>query len=468
MATPNIQIANVERTQTIQYFNFPTGQGSGYAPDNSLPLVSRKPTILRVYVDTRNNDASLPVPTQVNGVIWLLNQTTLSFGVYNAINGPINSRGVDSINRLQANHTLNFVIPWEVCMNQVLCEIFVFDADDEFSMNMSRSFLTLDFVNVPPVNVHSVLIHYTGVDYFDKPVDKQTTGYNVLSALDYLLRTYPLSDFNFDGCEVLEWKDKLAIASNFLSLSAQLSSMRALSGTNDLYLGLIPPEAGCGGICGHGGPIGGGKALFFSDDTLDQNGAAHEVGHALGRIHAPGCLPASDPGDSNYPQYNSYPRASIGECGIDTRTLELFDPHDTSDYMSYCKRWASPYGWLQIKNILRSGVFSPTDSVGIGTSSLEGINEWDYLSFRIFRERQPGATRRVEFVAAFHIERTRPSDIDPGESKIMIELCDKEGNVINNLRCIPTSDRDENNVSFEEFMIFYPHSEKLGNIEDPK
>ena len=47
--TPSgLNIAGIERTQAIQYFNF-NGQGSGYASDNSLALVARKTTILRVY-----------------------------------------------------------------------------------------------------------------------------------------------------------------------------------------------------------------------------------------------------------------------------------------------------------------------------------------------------------------------------------------------------------------------------------
>src|SRR5262249_46032540 len=46
----NLSIAGIERTQATQYFLF-NGQGSGFAPDNSVPLVANKILILRVYVD---------------------------------------------------------------------------------------------------------------------------------------------------------------------------------------------------------------------------------------------------------------------------------------------------------------------------------------------------------------------------------------------------------------------------------
>ena len=335
----NIEIAGVEHTQTIQYFNYPAGQGSGYAPDNSVPLVAGKPTILRVYVDTQQFDANTPVPVSVDGFVWAINLTTGASKIYHAVNGPVVARAGSTIDRTKADHTLNIVLPWTICSDQVMYELVVFDPAD-YSTNVARLVETLDFIVVPPLSVHSILIHYTGVNYYNQPVDAQTNAFNVLFAMDYLLRTYPVSDFSFDGCEVLPWSDKLAVTANFHALYNMLGSMRAMSGTNDVFIGLIPPEAGCGAICGLGG---GGSALFFSDDTLNQQGGAHEIGHALGRAHAPGCLPVTDPGDPNYPQYDAFPRASIGECGIDTRSFQVFDPRTASDLMSYCVPvWTSP------------------------------------------------------------------------------------------------------------------------------
>ena len=49
-----IAIAGIERTQAVQYFLF-NGQGSGFAADNTVPLVANKSMILRVYVDRSKN-----------------------------------------------------------------------------------------------------------------------------------------------------------------------------------------------------------------------------------------------------------------------------------------------------------------------------------------------------------------------------------------------------------------------------
>src|SRR5262249_28092359 len=152
---------------------------------------------------------------------------------------------------------------------------------------LASGLFQLDFVEVPPLAVHSILIHYTGVDFFDQPVDAQPTGLDVMTALDYVLRTYPISTVAFDGCEVLEWSDKLAVDENFHNLFGTVAAMRALGAPDELYIALIPPQAGCGGTCGLGG---GGTALFFSQSLDDSSDAAHEIGHAFGRIHAPGCL----------------------------------------------------------------------------------------------------------------------------------------------------------------------------------
>jgi hypothetical protein len=46
----DLSIVGVEKTQAIQYFSI-NGQGSGYAPDNSVPLVAQRTTVLRVYTD---------------------------------------------------------------------------------------------------------------------------------------------------------------------------------------------------------------------------------------------------------------------------------------------------------------------------------------------------------------------------------------------------------------------------------
>jgi hypothetical protein len=464
MAVSNLTIGNVENTQTIQYFNYPIGQGSGYAPDNTVPLIAGKPTVLRVNIDARENDPNAAVPVTADGTLWVINQVTGESALYNSVNGPIATRQAELIDRTQWNHTLNFIIPWEICTGQLLCELYIFDPADTNSANRNIIFPTLNFIAVPAIKVNSVLIHYTGLDYFNNPVDKQPNGYDVLAVCSYLLRTSAVSTINFDGCTVFQWSLQTSVAANFYLLFDYIGELRALSGTNDLYFGILPPEAGCGGVCGLGA-VGGGFCLFFGGaDNLENYDAIHEIGHALGRIHAPECLPASDPGDASYPQYSNFPRASIGECGVDTLTMQVFDPRITRDYMSYCSpTWASPYGFnLELASI-QSGAFSDRGTGALLNPSvdLSMVGDFHYVRFRVHR---PDPNPRVTIECTFHIVRNLPLPAGGRENGISIELTDNHDNLLYSAKCY-SSMHDDDPLPFEDFTSYFPDFKNLAAIK---
>ena len=453
----NLRISGVEKTQTIQYFNFPGGQGSGFAPDNSLPLANRKTTLLRVYVDARPNDPAVPVPATVDGIVWAYNPDTGGGGVYHSASGPVTARDASTIQRATSGQTLDFLLPWTICQGQVLCEIAVYDPANWQSPNRDNSFLTVDLVEVPALRMHSVLIHYTGLNYYDQPVDARTTAWNTLFVADFLLRIYPVSDFVFDGCEVLEWNAQLKIPANFYRLKSKLDSMQAMSGTNDLYIGLIPPAANCSSPCG----LGGGTALFFSDDTLEQFGAAHEIGHALRRAHTPQCTNIDV--DPNYPQYDGFPRDSIGECGVDMRGRVLFDPRSTVDYMSYCpvQNWTSPYGYLQILQALQSGLFTAALSATTATPS-----SYHYLSFEVHSRGQDSGQPQVRVTSSFCVARNDPplrGRADQAPSVVSVELLDADGGFLHALPCDPQPHVDRHSP-FEMFKVHFPDFRELGRV----
>jgi hypothetical protein len=85
------------------------------------------------------------------------------------------------------------------------------------------------------------------------------------------------------------------------------------------------------------GSIGTG---YFEDarDTFSQETLAHELGHAMGREHAP-C------GEPDYPDLGyPYAAGSIGVSGYDG--LSLVDPGENFDVMGYCVPvWISDYTW---------------------------------------------------------------------------------------------------------------------------
>ena len=120
---------------------------------------------------------------------------------------------------------------------------------------------------------------------------------------------------------------------------------------NDYYYGVLTPGTSmddyCAGSCVVGlsnvasrtqaqyrGAIGPG---YFSGakDTFSQETMGHELGHALGREHAP-C--ETDDADPAFP----YPGGSTGVFGYDG--TRLLDPAKYTDVMGYCVPvWISDY-----------------------------------------------------------------------------------------------------------------------------
>ena len=136
-------------------------------------------------------------------------------------------------------------------------------------------------------------------------------------------------------------------SNNWNSLLAWLGLIRTNDGNRPdvVYYGLLPPGIPIGVPgCGVGG-LGAGRSNHQS--TL-----VHEIGHGYGFQHTPcGNAGATDP---NYPTYEPYPSASIGEYGFNISNGQIFSPANTFDYMSYCgPQWMSLYQHNRLINHAR-------------------------------------------------------------------------------------------------------------------
>jgi len=338
----DLSIIGLEFNQATQYFrSFLHLDGPNVRPDNSMPLIARKSTGVRVYVDY-DAASGLPAINQLSGELQVITSTGASFPV--APQAVITPRRDTATNRAVTDHTLNFVIPEVWCQGDLTIRCTAFDQADPGSIS-GMAQRTLRFRNSEPLRVYAVGVHYTGQG-LDLAAPAAST---VLSALAYVEKTYPVPEINQTGYSVLDFDRDLqadikdGCGSGFNALLNDLRDMRGES--SDIYYAVVPSGANTGSVGGCGG--GGVGAGSGTSGRI----AAEEIGHAFGLAHAPCSSCSTTPAnpDGNYPQYGSYSRDSIGEFGYDPATNFVHDPASVHDFMGYSSpEWVSPYTYRRL------------------------------------------------------------------------------------------------------------------------
>jgi len=127
---------------------------------------------------------------------------------------------------------------------------------------------------------------------------------------------------------------------------------------NEYYYGLIVPANSAYAFCSDGCVAGlaplarqandsssrCGIGLGFKESDLAAETAIHEIGHAMGREHAP-CGLGQQSSDRNYP----YSNAALGVWGWEAPKRALKHPSNVKDMMSYCSPiWISDYTYKAI------------------------------------------------------------------------------------------------------------------------
>jgi hypothetical protein len=141
-------------------------------------------------------------------------------------------------------------------------------------------------------------------------------------------------------------------------------------------------------------------------DTFSQETLGHELGHAMGREHAP-C------GDPDYPDPN-YPYAGgkLGVYGYNGRAL--VDPFESLDMMSYCVPvWISDYSW--------KGIFTRINYVN-------GLAARQVPAPRATRPRQ--RTLIVGHDGNLRWGREQAPGTPPNGEPVLVELLDASGAVL--------------------------------------
>jgi hypothetical protein len=468
----DLTIVGVEKTQAIQYFSI-NGQGSEYAPDNSLPLVAQRTTVLRVYIDRTQPPPPdpprpwpLPIPIRISGRVVVdriqSNGSLQRLAILDPINGSIASRTAASIDRGNPDHTLNFRVPANQCQGQLRFTVIAFDNIPVVTEVVAQTGAVLAggavpasdstvvhgrFEPAPTFRVHGVLVHYTG-NGMDLPAP---TALDLAATLEYVLRTYPIGRIEFDDCTEIELDKNLRTPGGGCGpgfegrggLMEILADFDDSSSHTSIHVGLIPAGAimsvgGCGNRNIAAAKAGAGTTL------------AQEMGHALDRKHAPEA-PGYDP---NFPHYGDYPWGSIGEYGFDVVTSEVYDPSYSDDFMSYgSNRWVSPYTFMGIRATMTDRFRDSLAASGRSFQAADdGPRETLFLAFRVERD------GRVEMRPSFHLlSRRRPPD-RAAVADVACELVDANGAVLYYQRCQlrgPHVDPDGPHVDFREALPWF-------------
>jgi hypothetical protein len=180
------------------------------------------------------------------------------------------------------------------------------------------------------------------------------------------------------------------------AILSEVLALRTADGSSRYYYGVVKASYGSG-VAGMA-YVGGSARTALGWDYLPSGSGilAHELGHNLGRSHAPcGGANGQDPG---FP----YAGGKIGMWGLDLSTLTLKSPFAFADLMGYCSpSWVSDYSWSGMVTYRQSG---PNNAPAAGESGA-GLLVWGRItdagvvlepSFRVpatGRAPSPGANR---------------------------------------------------------------------------
>ena len=450
-------VSGVEMTQAIQYFRPPVTLSAvsgptGVQTENSLPLVAGKPTILRAFLQD---------VTDVSGTIeWRAVGSAAWSPPTPALNGPLATLSSDVLaSRSSAGGSLNFRLPAAACagtldvrltftgvvhsQGRILWDLqghahFVRDIGTLWNATELRQ---ISFESINPLGIRLVRMRYEG----------RGLSLAAPSVADFwatavqLRRMYPLSDIclwresevTYDGdfSDITPGAQHLPGTPNGGTFGDWLHIMNNMSALENApsavrYVMLYP-----NGALGASPSSGWAVGRTALTPVSVQSSLAHEVGHLVGRPHAPCGGPAGP--DPWYPTFGSYGPASIGEFGVDIATLDIMDPATFRDFMSYCgPAWISPYQYGHIRNWLLINP-GPTTCVQNAPAAFvrsaheadsEGSRERLALTLQIDRS---GRVRLAQ--PCFHVPM--PSTADEGvKTDYFVELRREGGEVLSAIR----------------------------------
>jgi len=456
---PRLRVQGLELTQSTQFY------GTGYGPDNAVPIVALKPLVVRAYPyatpglfegdtlsgktvtgelvlfrwgkevfrtgPTRLAGARVGPQTRLDRSLWD-RETTLHF-----TSGKL---AVELVS-LVSNPTLNFLVPaFYVRAGQTTAAVRMWLTSGEGgTASASESFQVIP-VDVPKLALVRVNWKNAATNAVTSPSDADLLG---LSALAARMLPFPYFDTTILSIEQTKSGDFSApplkadgspnpggCNAAWVDLLTDLKVTRLFTvffNLADIVYGVVPQvgaltvagtlNTGCGwGDDGVGGCLVGDEIAF-----------AHEIGHLYGCGHVGDPKLASY--DAGYPNYGGS-KTSVGEVGIDTAlgTTPLLDPGSVHDLMSYeHPQWISPYTYLKILDNRDNHLSKAADPRKLRTLLI--------VSFTI--ERLADGSRKVEKIKAHVVQGPGmvPPPKGPAPGNWFIELVDRHDRIIASHPC---------------------------------
>ena len=364
VATVDFIAFGLEVTQAVQDLN------------NSVPLVEGKRTFARFHVKSASGDHG-PVGAQLN--LYRNGQFVQAILASNP-NGDITVR--QNPDRGQLQDSFYFDLPSSWLNGTITLEGRISTSGwAQTNTNNDTATATVSFTAVPPLRVWILDMCYTwnGADH-DVPWS------DIYAITSYLRRMYPISNLIVPGVAILTpcssaWQteqqnlDTLAIFRESWALDGSVTRPweRVYGVFSNDY---ATANWGCAGglsyvpstiAVGPTGPTPGCYSAADQDGAWGDEIAAHELGHALNRPHAPSVdseLPfcyGQEPGRDQYwptdhTQGNISPTTDLMSSsaiyGFDIETLQVYPP-TWKDVMTYCSPvWISDYTYKKIRQRL--------------------------------------------------------------------------------------------------------------------
>ena len=373
--TTDLTISAIEITQAVQGLT------------NHVHLVHGRQTTVRVYARVNETSPKANVSVSLSGTRdgSPLPGSPLSVAASYAY--PLTTDPTTL--RLDIHKSFNFQLPPDWLGGQVILAAKVDSVNAFWESNETNNTLitTANYLAIPPLNVKIIPIIYTstyeGVTYSFSANNIAQQLSDIQSAL---MKIYPVSLANVQvRSSAITFTGDLYYGSEWERLLDKIAIVKATDGSppSEVYYGLIPvvDVSGnswwYGGILGlgfvgpptYGGPraaigLGSGYIRLLNYSVEGEVTAAHEIGHNLGRLHAPCGNPADV--DPAYP----YSGGIIGQFGLNPSTQTIYPPNTYYDIMGYCDNaWVSDYNygaWMQSQILFGSSsaiTSQPQDSL---------------------------------------------------------------------------------------------------------